>query len=61
MPRFAIRLGSRGALFVFARLVPQLLSRFSQHGEAHCPRELLDAKQMVLARAHVTHVEVMQP
>jgi hypothetical protein len=31
--------------------VPQLLSRFSQHGEAHCLRELLDAKQMELARA----------
>ena len=34
-----------------ARLVPQLLSRFSQHGEAHCIRELLDAKPIEHARA----------
>jgi hypothetical protein len=30
---------------------PQLLSWFSQHGEAHCVRELLDAKAIEHARA----------
>jgi hypothetical protein len=31
--------------------VPQLVSRLSQHGEAHCVCELLDAKPMEHARA----------